>query len=391
MRRRDDERSSSSDHGMHTLRVRRGLIVGSNGDDVFVELGPRMQGVISRGQFERDPVPGEEYDFTLRGQEDGLWALARVEDGLLDSWRDMELGSWVQARVIGKNPGGLELKVGPLHAFMPKSETGLARDEDPKVLVGTEILCDVIEIDRERQRVLLSRKRVLEKQRESEQKQQVGALKPGQIVHGRVTRIEPYGAFVRFGHGLEGLIHVSNLSAERVGHPGEVLEKGQTVEAMVLTIRRDGKRIGLGIKQMQESPWKGLERTHYVDQIVEGTVTRLADYGVFVSIVEGVEGLLHQSQSGLGGDRRLRDVLRPGQRVAVRIAELDVEGERLGLSRVHRDGSLVQAEEVLEPEQVAELERTRETAPAATNLGNLLARALGARPEDEADRGRPAD
>ena len=110
--RQPDATGPTPEHGSHTLRVWTGMIVGLNGNDVFVELGPRMQGVVARRQFEVDPVAGEEYEFTVLGQEDGLWALARVEEGLLDSWTSMETGSWVNARVTGRNPGGLELKVG---------------------------------------------------------------------------------------------------------------------------------------------------------------------------------------------------------------------------------------------------------------------------------------
>lgn len=366
------------EHGKHTLRVQRGLIVGVNGDDVFVELGPRMQGVISIQQFEEKPKPGEEHEFTLHGQEDGLWALSLVDANPLDTWTQMEVGSWVQSRVTGKNTGGLELKVGPLHAFMPKSETGLARDEDPQVLVGTEITAEVFEIDRERQRVLLSRKAVLKKQQEGQHQHEVGALKPGQVVQGRVTRIEPFGAFVSFGNGLEGMIHISNLSLERVEKPEDVVTKGETVEAKILTITQNGKRIALGLKQMVESPWKTIGSTHYVDQIIEGTVTRTADFGAFLSIVKGVEGLLHESESGSGG-RRLRDSVRPGQKLAVRIVSIDAEAERLSLSRLHRNGALIQPEEILEAGEVADMKATLEGSPAKTSLGNLLQRALQTR------------
>ena len=267
---------------------------------------------------------------------------------------------------------------------MPKSETGLARDQDPKILVGTETLCEVIEIDRERQRVLLSRKQVLKKQRATHRQQDAGSLKPGQVVHGRVARLEDFGAFVRFGQGLEGLIHISNLSFERVGHPSEVLEVGQTVEAKVLTIRRAGKRIGLGLKQMHESPWKALERTHSPDQIVMGRVTRIVKFGAFVSIVKGVEALLHVSQAGLGAGQELRHALRESQEIPVRILDFDIERERMSLSRLHRDGSPLQPEEVWETEPVPPA--VDAASPASTNLGNLLSKALPeAQPEERGE------
>jgi len=362
--------------------VWRGTIVGIDRDDVFVELGPRMQGVLSLRRFEEPPALGEEHDFTLLGQEEGLWALARVEEGLVASWRTMEVASWVQARATGTNPGGLELKIGPLHAFMPKSETGLARDESARILVGTTLTCEVIEIDRERQRVLVSRKRVLKKQRESERTREAGRLAPGTVIQGRVHRLEPYGAFVRFGAGLEGLIHISNLSDERVEHPSVLLRRGQTVEAKVLTIRRGGKRIGLGLKQMHESPWKALERTHSPDQIVAGRVVRAQDFGVFVRIHEGIEGLLANSATGYPPGRRARDVLRVGQELVCRLVEMDVEEERLSLSLLHVDGSRVQPEELLTPEARAALQASEAPEEGAhTNLGRLLEQALHTRNE----------
>jgi small subunit ribosomal protein S1 len=372
----------AGEHGSHTLRVWRGTIVGVHGDDVFVELGPRMQGMLSRRRFDEPPAPGQEHDFTLLGREEGLWALSRVEEGLVASWQTMEVTSWVQARVTGTNPGGLDLKVGPLHAFMPKSESGLARNESARVLVGKTITCEVIEIDRERQRVLVSRKRVLRRQGESERTREAGRLVPGMVIQGRVQRLEPYGAFVRFGAGQEGLIHVSNLSDERVGHPSEVLKEGQTVEAKVLTIRRGGRRIGLGLKQMHESPWKALERTHYPDQIVAGRITRALDFGVFVRISEGIEGLLPNGNTGFPLARRARGVLKVGQDLVCRLVELDVEGERLSLSLLHVDGSRVHPEELLSPEARNALrESEAEGDNATTNLGRLIQRALHPRSE----------
>ena len=220
-------RQAREGHGPHTLKVWRGTIVGfGGGDDVFVELGPRMQGVISRGAFETEPVIGDVHEFTLRGQEESLWVLSLREARSLSTWENMEAGSVVQARAIRVNRGGLELKIGPLHAFMPKSQTGLDREQPLEILVGKTMVCEVSEVDRERQRVLLSRKAVLRRERESERKRELGSLAPGQVVQGRVSRIESYGVFVRFGRGLEGLIHVSDLSHERVQNPADLVKRG---------------------------------------------------------------------------------------------------------------------------------------------------------------------
>ena len=402
--RRADNAAAERDHGEHTLEVWTGTVVGVFGDDVFVELGPRKQGVISARQFDATPVEGETYEFTLRGQEQGLWALSRVEAMPLLSWDEMEVGSLVEARVTGQNHGGLELKIGALHAFMPRSQTGLARGADLRGLVGKRLPCQVTEVDRARQRVTVSRKALLERERHSQHHRAVHGLRQGQVVRGRVTRIEDYGAFVSFGKGaatMEGLVHVSNLSLDPVEHPGEVVSKGEWVEAKVLSIRREGKRIGLGLKQMQESPWKGLERGHYEGEVVEGVVTRAAEFGVFVRVERGVEGLLPNAEAGLGPHRPARDAFRPGPVVAVRIVSFDAERERMSLSRLHRSGAVVQPEEAagLAALRAARAEEPRGTEddeaasrrpqpripqPGSTNLGALLDRALSERRREQA-------
>jgi small subunit ribosomal protein S1 len=371
------------ERGAHTLEVFRGEIVGLFGDDVFVELGPRMQGVISRRKFAEPPREGEVFEFTLRGQEEGLWALALREHGALASWESLERGNQVEARAVRAVHGGLELKIGPLHAFMPKSETGLAREQRPDVLVGKQLLCEVLEVDARRQRCFLSRKRVLQRERESEHQRSVGALRPGQVVQGRVTRLEPFGAFVRFERDLEGLVHVSNVAHRRVAHPGDVLHKGDAVVAKVLKIGRAGKRIALGIKQMDMSPWHELEQRLGANPVVAGTVTRVLDYGAFVAVPSGVEGLLHRSECGLVDGRPLRTVLGRGQSLSVRILAVDPERERLSLSLLHADGRRIAADEAAASAQPDELGELTELADATeperrgTSLGPHLRRALG--------------
>ena len=381
------EQKSLKDHGQHTLRVWKGIVVGSFGSDVFVELGPRMQGVIARRHFERAPQLGEEYEFTLHGQEEGLWALSLREEKSLDTWEHMEPASLVQARVVRLAPGGLELKIGPLHAFMPKSHTGVPRDETAQVLVGKILTVEVIEVDPERQRVVVSRKLVLQRERESVHQREIAGLKVGGTVQGRVTRIEDYGVFVCFGNGMEGLVHISNLSHERIEHPSELVKEGDSLELKVLWIKQGGKRIALGLKQMQELPWTNVERRHFVDQILEAKVVSVLDYGAFLSLGGGLEGLLHISHAGLAPDRPLRSLLRPGERVCVRIHELDVEAQRLSLSLLHRNGSPITREETENAQSFAELVRRTPMQSLDLPLGKLLTRALKAslpKPRDDA-------
>ncbi len=367
-------------HGEHTLRVVRGEIVGIHGGDVFVQLSPRMQGVIARRRFGEEPRVGDVHEFRVHGQEDGLWALSLESAGPLASWREMEVGSRVRARVLRQNDGGLELKIGPLHAFMPRGHAGLPRDRSLAELVGRELTCEVIEIDPERQRVFVSRKIVLRSERESEHQREVGHLAVGQLVHGHVTRIEPYGAFVAFGKGLEGLVHISNLAHERPGHPADIVHVGEAVEAKILHVRRGGKRIGLGIKQLQESPWKHLERRYYVDQLVEARVVGTAPFGVFLELEPGVVGLLHRSQSLLRPEQPASDIVGRATSLSVRILELDIESERLAFSVLHRSGALIAPEEAAAAREFAEaLSAARERGQESDGrrLGDLLRRALG--------------
>ncbi len=364
------------EHGPHTLRVWRGTVVGVDGDDVFCELGPRMQGVISASQFERPPRVGECYEFTLRGREESLWVLSLRHTRSLASWEEAEPGSVVEARVVRRTHGGLEAKVGPLHAFLPRSHTGLARGDDPGELVGKTLTCEVLEVDAERQRVLVSRRVVLERERQSARQRELGSLAPGQVVNGRVSRVEPFGVFVAFGRGLEGLVHVSNLSHERVDDPAERFAKGDSITAVVLSIKRGGKRIALGLRQLEESPWAHLEKAHYVGQVVPVVVTRVAEFGVFAALRPGVEGLIHRSETGVGDERVLRGLFRPGESLSARILSLDCEAERLALSLLHEHGARLEPGEAEAARELEERDVGEAPAGWGGDIGRLLRRAL---------------
>ncbi|MBK7877620.1 MAG: 30S ribosomal protein S1 [Planctomycetes bacterium] len=364
----------------------KGTIVGVYGRDAFVELGPRMQGVIDVKAFETKPSVGDVFEFTLRGQEEGLWALQLAQQKALVTWEQMEVGSVVQAHVVRVAHGGLEVKLGPLHAFLPKSHTGLERTDDVQVLVGKNFACEVIEVDAQRQRVVVSRKLVLQRERTSEHQRLVGAVKPGDVVQGRVTRIEPYGVFVAFGKGLTGLVHVSNLAHERVEDAASVVQLGQILDLRVLHIKQGGKRIGLGLKQMQQSPWSFVESAMYAGQIVTGRVTRLVEFGAFVAVRDGVEGLLPLAHAGLAPGQALRAVVAPGATVSVRVLDLDPEHERMSLSLLHEDGRRILADEAENLLSFRELARGDGEHGLATRLGDKLKRVLG----DDADREKRA-
>jgi len=362
------------ERGRHTLKVMRGTIVGAHGRDVFVELGPRMQGVIGRDAFPTKPREGATHDFTLKGQEEGLWRLALQEEAVLHSWEEMEVSSIVEGRVTSTNLGGLELRVGCLHAFMPRSETGVTKGGDLDELIGQHLVCEVIEVDHERQRCLLSRKRVLKRERERGGE---GGVRPGAIVHGRVIRIEAYGVFVRFGRGRQGLVHISNISHRRIAHPAEILKEGDAVDAKVLHIQRGGKRISLGIKQVGVDPWAGAEERLPERSLVRGVIERVIEAGVIIAIEGDLTGFVPRSECGVAGERALTAHFTEGEPVSVRVVSLDTQAQRLLLSFLHTEGSRIAAEEADFTRDAASMLSEPTARPlAGTDLGELLRRAL---------------
>ncbi|MCA8979183.1 MAG: S1 RNA-binding domain-containing protein [Planctomycetes bacterium] len=359
-------------------QTQTGTIVGITGRDVFVELGPRVQGVANLSEFDETPEIGQSFEFTMRGREDDLWVLSRRDAMALAAWNDLQVGSAVKARVTGQNTGGLELKIGPGSAFMPASHVALGRVEDLSSMLGQTLLCQVIEVDAKRKRVVVSRRAVLEAERAEARAGAADSLSLGGIVRGKVVRIEPFGAFVEIGPGLEGMVHVSNVSRKRVEKLEDVLQVGQEVEAMVLKVEDGGKRIGLGMKQLEPDPWDEVSHLFHEDQTVEGKVTRIADFGAFVEIGPGIDGLLHISQIQAERVRRVQDVLKVGEEVTVRIKEIDPAARRISLTRLAEGGATIGSEDAADAGAVREaISRSSNQSPLGTNLGDLFKKALG--------------
>lgn len=372
------------DRGAHTLEVFKGTIVGIYGDDVFVELGPRKEGLIPKYAFVQPPAVGEEYEFTLRGREDSLWMLNLIDERTLEQWEDLEEGSLITARVLTKTHDGYQLKVGPLHAYMPFSKSGVRKSRERGKLLGRSIVVEVLTVDADKQRAVVSRKAVLKMQKAG---QSPDAIVPGQTIQGRVARIEPYGVFLKIGRGREGLCHISNMSVERIAHPSDVVKLGEVIEARVLHVRAGGKRIGLGLKQLHESPWARVEREHWEGQIVPIEIMRTGTFGAVARLFPGLEGIVPISEcAGL----KPRQGLAAGDRRSARILELDPDEERIAFSLQHPGGGVIAPDEA---EMIAQFELLRDlpeiqrvvkpdseiSAPktgALTNVGELLRRAF---------------
>jgi ribosomal protein S1 len=362
------------DHGVHTLRVWRGTVVGRNGRDVFVELGPRMQGVLRASPEDDDLALGAQLPFTLGGQEEGLWVLSRAADLPLASWERAAVGDLVEARLVAHNRGGFEAKVGAMHGFLPFSESGLGRREDPADWLFQILPCEVLDVDPERQRVYLSHRRYVRRSEWTRAEREAVRLRPGAVVKGRVDEFTPFGAFIDLGRGARGLLHRSNISYERVRDPAQVLTLGQVLELQVLSIRADGLRIGLGLKQRQPSPWRQLPRQVRPGDLLRGEVVDSAPFGVFVRVRAGVVGLVPLREAGLPPGRAPGQGLPLGTALVVRVLAVDAEHERLSLSLLRADGSRLDPEELLEAEDLERLEVPDEHRRAG--LGRLLHAAL---------------
>lgn len=359
----------------------RGTVTGLSGSDAIVELGPLMQGILPASEFdEAGPVVGKSYEFGLRGQEeDGLWRLSLSEAKSLAAWQDLEVGARVEARVSGVNTGGLELRIGPIAAFMPASHVSLERTLDLSGELGKKLVCEVLEVDRERQRVLLSRRSVLAAERDAARSESLGSLAVGQVVTGKVTRVEPFGAFVSISAGIEGLLHVSNLAHQRVENAGDVVHPGQELQVKILSIAEGGRRIGLGRKQLEADPWQETAARLSPGSVLQAKVVRLMDFGAFCELSPGVEGLLHISQLKAGSDRlrHPREVLSAGQELTVRVISVEPATKRIALSRLDERGAVLGSNDSVESGEIDRVLRESSARPMGTNLGNLFKKALG--------------
>jgi len=353
-------------------RLYDAVVAGVSGDDVVVELSPRVQGAVPKAEFQAVPPPGSALKVSLVGREDNLWMFSIQEARELAQWDSLEVGALVKGTVYGFNKGGLELKLGPSRAFLPASQVGLEHVDDLAQFAGQTLVCEVLEVDRDKQRVVVSRRAVLERERKKSRSSASEKLAVNALVKGRVARLESYGAFVDLG-GIEGLLHVSNLAHRRVEHPQELLKIGQELEVVVISIEEGGRRIGLSRKLLEADPWDSAADKYRADMVVEARVRRLTNFGAFLELEPGIEGLLHISQMG-GNARDASQLMKVGELQSVRIQSIDPHAKRISLSRLAPNGALLGTDEAAGGAEVREV--LGEQKAIGTNLGALLGKAL---------------
>jgi small subunit ribosomal protein S1 len=321
-----------------------GRVVRIDKDEVLVDIGYKAEGVIPAGELSIrksvDPHEeveiGDEVDALVLTKEDaeGRLILSKKRARFEKAWRRIEAaaeaGEPVEGTVIEVVKGGLILDLG-VRGFLPASLVDIRRVHNLDEFMGQTLECKVIELNRSRNNVVLSRRAVLEEERKEVREQILGRLQPGQVVEGKISNIVDFGAFVDLD-GIDGLIHISELSWSHVNHPSEVVSIGDTVRIKVLDIDRDRQRISLGLKQTQEDPWQRVVSVHRPNDVLEGTVTKVVAFGAFVEILPGVEGLVHISELANHHVENPSEVVEPGAKLNVKILEIDEERRRLSLS-----------------------------------------------------------
>jgi small subunit ribosomal protein S1 len=329
--------------GDRMLRVGRSLEDGSrhqgkvikvHNANVFISLGGPDEGVVPLLQFDTPPTEGQAVDCLIRAfnQEEGLYDLAIPgETVAVNDWDDLIEGSAVEAKIESANTGGVECLVGNVRGFIPISQLSEFRVETPADYIGQRLVCIITEVNPRRGNLVLSHRAVLEREKAAKRKERLAALEVGEACEGTVRKVMDFGAFVDIG-GLDGMIHISQLSWDKIKHPSEVVKEGDKIQVRVEKIDVETGKIGLSYRSLQDNPWTDVDAKFPIGTLVRGTVTRLANFGAFVRLATGIEGLIHISELAHKRVANVANILKEGEEVEVKILTVDRESQRIGLS-----------------------------------------------------------
>jgi small subunit ribosomal protein S1 len=401
--------------------TRKGKIISVTPDDVMVDFGGKSQGIAPMEQFETEPVVGQEMEFNVERYDpsEGLLILARKGAAASKvTWETLEVGQVVEGTVSGVNKGGLEVDVKGMRAFMPAGQVDIYFNPDLSVFLNQKVKAEVTQFDARSRNIILSRRNILEREKEEAKGKLMEELAEGQVrrgtvrsvmdfgafvdlggvdgllhisemsfrrghkpsefvkigdvidvkiiridretgklslslkqargvdpwgdaatkyavgsqITGRVTKVEQFGAFIEVEEGIEGLLPVSEISWQRIKHPSDVVREGDTVRLVVLSVDQVARKMSFSLKQAGPDPWKQVNEKYATEMVVSGTVTRTVDFGAFVELEPGLEGLVHISELSDRQVRQTTDVVKTGQQVQVRIIEIDAEARRISLS-----------------------------------------------------------
>jgi small subunit ribosomal protein S1 len=336
-----------------TGEIRKGMIASIGQSQILVSIGAKSEGVINARELEQ--LTSEEREALKVGQEVNVYVINPEDQNgnvVLSFKRAQEQMSWenvekmitdetvIDSKIIGFNKGGLIVGIGSLRGFVPSSQfsstrrsqsTGDTPEQRWQKMVSQPISVRIIEVDRERRRLILSERAANTESRASMKDRVISELEEGKVYAGRVTSLADFGAFVNI-NGADGLVHLSELSWDRIQHPREILEVGQEVQVKVINIDREKKRIGLSMRALQDDPWRNRVEKFSVGQLVEGVITRLTKFGAFARLEGDIEGLIHISELSENRVEHPKEVLKEGETKTLRVIRIDTEQHRIGLS-----------------------------------------------------------
>ena len=329
----------------HTHRIREegkrgleGTVVAVTGESVLLDIGFKTEGIIPLAEFQATgdtPKLGDKMPVSIKGRDpEGYYELSRIKVERPKDWSALEKAFADKAAIAGVVSavvkGGVSVDVG-VRAFMPASRSGARDAAEMEKLVGQEIRCRIIKLDVADEDVVVDRRAVLEEEERANKDKRYSEVKEGETVHGTVRSLTDYGAFVDIG-GVDALLHVADISWGRVNKPADVLKVGDKVEARILKVDPAKKRISLGLKQLQPHPWDLVAEKYKVGERVKGTVTRVTDFGAFVELEKGIEGLVHLSEMSWSKKvRKPSDVVKPGDAVEVVVLGVNAPDRRISL------------------------------------------------------------
>ena len=318
--------------------ILKGRVIDIVNEDVIVDVGYKSEGIISKSEFENPEEIdiGDEVEVLLDGVEDetGQIQLSKRKADRLRGWERVitthKEGDTVRGKVVRKIKGGLVVDIG-VPAFLPASQVSIRRQADISEFIGQEIEGTIIKIDEARMNIVISRRKLIEEQRDQMKRQLLAEIAEGQVRRGVVKNLADFGAFVDLG-GIDGLLHITDMSWGRVSHPSEVVQIDQEIEVVVLKVDRERERIALGLKQLTPSPWKKVDERYPLGTRVMGEVTNIVPYGAFVKLEEGLEGLVHISE--MSWTKRINhpsEILAVAQKVEVIVLDINKEKKEISL------------------------------------------------------------
>lgn len=327
--------TASADVDLEVNARIKGTVTKVHGDGVFFLLKGQYDGVLPLKQFKKEPEPGTMTDVVIAGfnSEESLYELTLPGAAVaVADWSDVTVGKKVEVRITGSNTGGLECSINNIRGFIPASQIDVSRVENLGGFVNQTLECVITEANKKKRNLVLSRRAILEEDLKERKKELLEQFEVGSTVEGKITKLRDFGAFVNIGSGIEGLIHISKCSWHHIKHPSEVFTEGQDVSVRIEKINKETGKIQLSHRDTIEHPWKRVAEKYPVDTSINGTVSKIADFGAFVKLETGVEGLVHISEIAHERVKSVGSVLSEGQDVEAKVLSIDPDKQKISLS-----------------------------------------------------------